>query len=161
MPGLSAELQHLGTTVSGDCDEFGRLQGNTIWGATDSAIGLAWDWTEAHDGVFALSDPMGVITNICFVDDEGLGISERLSAVVLNRIAHELPWQAEVARTTHDLRTSNPWSRRAESVWDALHEATDEASPFLSATQGALPAPRRGHVRRGDPAVQAALRAPR
>lgn len=122
------DLRHLGTTVSGDCDEFGRLLGNTIWGAVDLKIGLAWDWTEAHDGVFALSDPMGVVSNIVFIDEAGEGLPERLSAVHLNRIAHELSWQVEVAKVTHAVRTSNPWSRRAESIWDALRTKVDDDS---------------------------------
>src|ERR1035438_7934299 len=83
---LSPSLEHLGTTVSADCDEFGRLCGNTIWGAEDLGIGLAWDWTEACDGVFALSDPMGVVSNIGFVDETGASVTEIRSAVQLNRI---------------------------------------------------------------------------
>lgn len=152
---LTADLKHLGTTVSGNCDEFGRLLGHTIWGAADMQIGLAWDWTEAHDGVFALSDPMGVLSNISFVDENGDGIPERLSAVHLNRIAHELPWQAEVVKTTHEMRTSNPWSGRAESVWDALHTSHDEAAAFAAARQGPPPARRQKVVRRADRAVEA------
>lgn len=113
---LTADLRHLGTTVSADCDEFGRLCGHTIWGAEDLEIGLAWDWTEAHDGVFALSDPMGVVSNIAFVDATGESIPEFRSAVQLNRIAHEIPWQSEVAKATHAVRTSNPWSRRIGSM---------------------------------------------
>ncbi len=147
---LSAELKHLGTTVSGDCDEFGRLLGHTIWGAADQQFGLAWDWTEAHDGVFALSDPMGVVSNIAFVDEGGVNLSERLSAVHLNRIAHQLPWQAEVARATNELRSSNPWSRRAESVWDALHTAKEEAPNGLAAPRTGAPSWRRGRSRRAD-----------
>lgn len=124
----TAALQHLGTTVSGDCDEFGRLLGNTIWGAADLRVGLAWDWTEAHDGVFALSDPMGVVSNIGFVDEVGESLPDRLSAVHLNRIAHGLPWQAEVAKATQAVRASNPWSRRAESVWGALLTKSEDDS---------------------------------
>jgi hypothetical protein len=116
MTDLAAELRHLGTTVSADCDEFGRLCGHTIWGAEDSGIGVAWDWTEAHDGVFALSDPMGVVSNIGFVDESGASIPEFRSAVQFNRITHEIPWQSEVAKVTRDVRTSNPWSRRIEAT---------------------------------------------
>lgn len=113
-PRIVNELQHLGTVVSGDCDEFGRLLGHTIWGAADLKIGVAWDWTEALDGVFALSDPMGVVSNIGFVDEAGSSIEEALTALQLNRIAHALPWQTEVSRATRGLRAAAPWSKRTK-----------------------------------------------
>lgn len=111
-PELATELQHLGTTVSDDCDEYGRLLGHTIWGARAPEIGIAWDWVEAHDGIFALSDPMGVVSNIGFIDGAGICLPDFMSAVQLNRITHELPWQAEVAKATHVVRTAEPWAKR-------------------------------------------------
>jgi hypothetical protein len=111
-PELADDLQHLGTTVSEDCDEYGRLLGHTIWGAKGLEIGIAWDWVEAHDGIFALSDPMGVVSNIGFVDESGACIPDFMSAVQLNRIAHELPWQTEVAKATRGFRTAEPWAKR-------------------------------------------------
>ena len=50
-PEIATDLQHLGTTVSADCDDYGRLRGNTFWGGTDSGIGIAWDWIEAIYGI--------------------------------------------------------------------------------------------------------------
>jgi len=123
---LTTGLQHLGTTVSTDCDEFGRLRGSTIWGAADVGIGLAWDWTEAHDGVFALSDPMGVVSNIGFVDEAGESVPQWHAAVQLNRIAHELPWQDEVSRATRSFRVSMPWAARMESRWGLRSRTGDE-----------------------------------
>lgn len=111
-PTIANALQHLGTVVSGDCDEYGRLLGHTIWGAEDLSIGVAWDWTEALDGVFTLSDPMGVISNIGFVDDTGASIPESSTAVQLNRITHALAWQAEVSKATRGLRAAAPWETR-------------------------------------------------
>ncbi len=114
-PEIATDLQHLGTTVSADCDDYGRLRGNTFWGGSDSGIGIAWDWIEALDGVFAMSDPMAVISNIGFVDPSGAGIPEFVAAVHLNRITHELPWQAEVANATRGVRAAEPWSRRVRT----------------------------------------------
>ena len=93
-PQIATDLEHLGTIVSGDCDEYGRLLGHTLWGIVDLKIGLAWDWTETLDGVFSLSDPMSVISNIGFVDGNGAHIPEAMAVVRLNGIAHALPWQA-------------------------------------------------------------------
>ena len=125
-PELANDLRHLGTTVSADCDEYGRLLGHTIWGATDEGIGIAWDWVEAHDGVFALSDPMGVLSNIGFTDESGASIPEFMSAVQLNSIAHQLPWQAEVGKATRGLRAAEPWSKRTRASRTARTRAGDE-----------------------------------
>jgi hypothetical protein len=38
---IASDLQHLGTTVSADCDDYGRLLGHTIWGGAASGIGIA------------------------------------------------------------------------------------------------------------------------
>lgn len=112
---IATDLHHLGTTVSADCDDYGRLLGHTIWGGTDSGIGIAWDWVEALDGVFAMSDPMGVVSNIGFVDKSGSSIPEFMAAVQLNHITHALPWQAEVAEATRRVRAAQPWFERVRS----------------------------------------------
>jgi hypothetical protein len=109
---IASDLHHLGTTVSADCDDYGRLLGHTIWGGADSGIGIAWDWVEAMDGVFAMSDPMGVVSNIGFVDNSGASLPDFMAAVQLNHITHELPWQAEVAEATRRVRAAQPWSER-------------------------------------------------
>ncbi len=122
---IATDLQHFGTVVSGDCDEFGRLLGHTIWGQSDMRIGVAWDWTEALDGIFALSDPMGVVSNIEFVDDNGVGLHLTSTAVQLNRIAHSLAWQVEVSKVTRSLRKAAPWSRRIKAPTDLHFRASE------------------------------------
>jgi hypothetical protein len=126
---IAAELQHLGTVVSGDRDEFGRLLGHTIWGAADLQIGLAWDWTETLDGVYAMSDPMHVSSNIYFVDTGGVVLREALTAVCLNRITHALPWQLEVSKAT----SATPISKRRRQ-----QSMSPGASKFRSSGLGAL-----------------------
>ncbi len=115
---IASGLQHLGTTLSADCDEYGRLLGHTIWGGTSSRIGIAWDWVEAMDGVFAMSDPMGVVSNIGFVDETGACLPDFMAAVQLNHITHELPWQAEVVEATRRVRAAQPWSERLRASRD-------------------------------------------
>ncbi|MEO8835368.1 MAG: hypothetical protein ABI364_01365 [Caldimonas sp.] len=107
---IVSDLTHLGTTVSAERDDFGRLLGHTIWGGTASRIGIAWDWVEALEGVFALSDPMGVVSNIGYVDQTGALVPDFAAAVRLNRITHSLPWQAEVAKATSIMRRTGPRS---------------------------------------------------
>jgi hypothetical protein len=113
--GFASDLHHLGTTVSADCDDYGRLVGHTIWGGVASGIGIAWDWVEAIDGVFAMADPMGVVSNIGFIDRTGESIPEFMAAVQLNHITHALPWQAEVAEATRCVRVAQPWAERVHA----------------------------------------------
>jgi hypothetical protein len=124
-PRIATDLQHLGTVVSGDCDEYGRLLGHTIWGAADLKIGVAWDWTETLDGVFALSDPMGVVSNIDFIDEAGVSIPESMAAVRLNHITHALPWQDEVSKATRGLRAAAPWHTRMKPPVDMYFRASE------------------------------------
>ena len=133
---LAVELRHLGTTVSEDCDEYGRFLGHTIWGADGLEIGIAWDWVEAHDGVFAMSDPMGIVSNIRFLDREDRVIPEFMSAVQLNRIAHELSWQSEVAHVTCGVRAAAPWSKRVNRS-SPFSRSTDVAGRFMSRVRSA------------------------
>jgi hypothetical protein len=109
---IASDLHHLGTTVSADCDDYGRLLGHTIWGGAESQIGIAWDWVEALEGVFAMSDPMGVVSNIGFVDKSGASLPDFMAAVQLNQITHSLPWQSQVAEATRRLRAAQPWPER-------------------------------------------------
>lgn len=131
---IATDLHHLGTTVSADCDDYGRLLGHTIWGGADSGIGIAWDWVEALDGVFAMSDPMGVVSNLGFVDKSGSSIPEFMAAVQLNHITHALPWQAEVAEATRRVRAAQPWFERVRSSRSRARSMADY--------------PLRGHVAR-------------
>jgi len=112
---IATDLHHLGTTVSADCDDYGRLLGHTIWGGSEFGIGIAWDWVETMDGVFAMSDPMGVVSNIGFVDKSGASLPDFMAAVQLNHITHELPWQTEVAEATRRMRAAQPWSERVRT----------------------------------------------
>jgi hypothetical protein len=134
-PEIANNLQHLGTTVSADCDDFGRLQGHTIWGSADSGIGIAWDWIEALDSVFAMSDPMAVVSNIGFVDKSGASIPDLIAAVQLNRITHELPWQAHVATATRSMRGAEPWSQRVRTSRSRTRASDDFAIRVRAVTE--------------------------
>ena len=121
---IVGELHHLGTVVSEDCDDYGRLLGHTIWGTRNEDVGVAWDWTETMNGIFALSDPMGVVSNIEFVDEEGVAIPGA-SVVQLNRITHSLRWQDEVANATQGQRTLASRASRIKPPTDYHFRASE------------------------------------
>ncbi|HUP07743.1 MAG TPA: hypothetical protein VMU47_11360 [Caldimonas sp.] len=45
-----------------------------------------------------MADPLGVISNLRFVNETGEPLDQRESAIRLHQIVHSLPWQSEVRR---------------------------------------------------------------
>lgn len=93
-------LVHLGTSVLtfGDANE--PCSGQTLWGDDSEACaaGVAWDWIELRQGVVAMSDPLGMVTNLRLTDAHGEVLSQTQIAVYLHPLVHALPWQSEVKR---------------------------------------------------------------
>jgi hypothetical protein len=93
-------LVHLGTRVLTFGDDDGPCSGQTLWGdqSETCAAGVAWDWIEVRHGVVAMSDPLGMITNLRLIDANGEVLSQTQVAVHLHPLVHALPWQSEVQR---------------------------------------------------------------
>jgi hypothetical protein len=93
-------LTHLGTRVLSLGDDASLCSGQTLWGEereTQSA-GVAWDWVQLQRGVVAMADPLGLVTNLKLLDDEGEALTHFEVAVRLHQLVHALPWQNEVQR---------------------------------------------------------------
>ena len=98
------QLVHLGTRVLTFPDDDGHCHGQTVWAAgraSDCTAGVAWDWVELREGVVAMSDPFGLVTNIRMLDDHGEPLSSTQLAVHLHQLVHDLPWQHEVRLALH------------------------------------------------------------
>ena len=95
---------HLGTRVLTFGDRTGPSSGQTLWGesSADRSAGVAWDWVQIQQGVVALADPLGLITNLKLLDADGEALSTQQMAIRLNEIVHGLPWQTEVQRALLD-----------------------------------------------------------
>ncbi|MEO7152656.1 MAG: hypothetical protein ABIX46_13240 [Burkholderiaceae bacterium] len=94
-------LTHLGTSVLKADFASGPNSGQTLWAQSDrgdGSAGVAWDWIELRDGVVAIADPLGVITNLTLLDAHGEALSPVAAALHLNQLVHSLPWQTEVCR---------------------------------------------------------------
>lgn len=93
-------LVHLGTRVLTFGDDDGPCSGQTLWAEqTDTlAAGVAWDWVEVREGVVAMADPLGMVTNLRLLDDNGEVMSQTQVAMRLHPLVHALPWQTEVTR---------------------------------------------------------------
>lgn len=93
-------LVHLGTNVLHWAPHPGASVGQTLWGGrmADGSAGVAWDWVELSQGVVAMADPLGLVSNLQFVDGGGTVLGGLQAALRLNQIVNLLPWQQEVAR---------------------------------------------------------------
>jgi hypothetical protein len=89
---------HLGTQIlcAGSDDE--PSIGQTIWGGASSEgeAGVAWDWIFLPQGIVAMADPLGVVSNLRLLGDEGQVLTAWESARHLSEIVHALPWQSMV-----------------------------------------------------------------
>lgn len=94
------QLIHLGTRVLTFGGQDEPSSGQTLWGdhTDDQAAGVAWDWIELRRGVVAMSDPMGMVTNLRLIGADGEPLSQSQMTVQLHRLVHALPWQTEVTR---------------------------------------------------------------
>jgi hypothetical protein len=93
-------LIHFGTRVLTFGNEAAPCTGQTFWGRDvhEHVTGVAWDWVELRQGVVAMSDPFGVVTNLRLLDDQGEELPEREAALHLHQLVHALPWQSQVRR---------------------------------------------------------------
>ena len=97
---LDLQLVHLGTRVLTFGDRAGPCSGQTLWGESslERSAGVAWDWVQIQQGVVAIADPLGLITNLKLLDAAGETLNSHQMAIHLNEIVHALPWQTEVQR---------------------------------------------------------------
>jgi hypothetical protein len=95
----------MSTRVLSYGDEESPCTGQTLWGDATSqqSAGVAWDWVEVQDGVVAMADPLGLVTNLKLLDDRGEALNQIQVAVQLHQLVHALPWQTEVRRALHPL----------------------------------------------------------
>ena len=98
----TSDLQfvHLGTSVLNPGDTAHPSMGQTLWGnpSSKTVAGVAWDWVELQQGVFAMADPLGLITNLRLIGPRGEALSNTQVALYLNELVRTLPWQSEVQR---------------------------------------------------------------
>lgn len=99
--GSALGLVHLGTRITHRGTANTPPSGQTLWGQRTKGsppAGLAWDWVEIGNGVVTMVDPMCVVTNLLLLSEAGEVLTAYQSAMHLNRLVRDLPWQDEVWR---------------------------------------------------------------
>lgn len=97
---------HMSTQVRQERRGPQPCAGSTVWvGSIGGAYaGLAWEWVELRPGVLMLADPNSFTTNICVLGGGGRVQDALPTAVSLNRILHQLPWQGPVGEVLTEAR---------------------------------------------------------
>lgn len=126
---IQTAFTHLDTQISPVGDGvFGGASGQTSWVANldGGQAAVAWDWVMLRPGVLAIGDPMTILTNIVFIDDDGVEVVPERVPARLNTLIHHLPWQAHVRRSLresvkpNELRVARLLPRRASPAAAAL-----------------------------------------
>jgi hypothetical protein len=101
-------LRHLGMSVHVDDSKKSLRYGQLLWGfeTRDSMLGIAWDWREVMPDVVAIADPLSIVSNACFVDEEGVAVDDAVRMLCLNTAVYQLPWQTTVCRASRKARVS-------------------------------------------------------
>ena len=121
----SRRFAHLGTRVLTFGDETNPCTGQTLWGdpSVNQPYGIAWDWVEIQDGVVAMADPFGMVTNLRLLDAHGALFDDRQITVQLYQLVHTLPWQIEVQRVLHKPFGSPKYLRTSEQDESVVNES--------------------------------------
>jgi Domain of unknown function (DUF4902) len=103
------EFQHLHTeqdaTVLEDaCDlPHSVIAGTTEWvgNIQGTMASIGWDWVQLHDGAVHALKQVAPRTNLQVIDPKGYDLSMKDTVAVLWSVIEALPWESEVASTTH------------------------------------------------------------
>lgn len=110
---MARQFVHLGTQLIGPLDAPGPRRGQSIWGSPECAgagsVGVAWDWFVLTDRVLALCNPVGIASNVRWVDDANQPLPRSLAILRLNEMVNALPWQAQV-QTLLDMPPEIAWA---------------------------------------------------
>jgi hypothetical protein len=99
---LQFQFAHLDTRITtGSADS--PVCGHTLWGSrsADGTTGVSWEWVQITEGVVAMANPFGLITNLQLLGARGELLTRYEATLRLNTLLHALPWQKEVQRALH------------------------------------------------------------
>ena len=97
-PRTIKRLRPMGTSVQVNSDKKRLRHGQLVWGleAGDMLLGIAWDWMEMMPGIVVMGDPMSIVTNASFFDEEGSPVDDAVRLLQVNAAVYQLPWQRNV-----------------------------------------------------------------
>jgi len=94
-----------------DTDADGTHLGEVLWGmALDGSgkgrmLGVCWEWREVITNVVALSNPMGIRSNVLLKDERGEVVSAAKLVLHLNAAVNAFPWQGDLTGRVRNFHT--------------------------------------------------------
>lgn len=97
--GAARRLRHCSSLLRHRGPEDFVEHGETTWTMVTSvgAMTILFEWAEVTRGVLALANPMGIVSNVRLLTDEGELLTPSQTLLELNFTVHELDWQVVVA----------------------------------------------------------------
>jgi Domain of unknown function (DUF4902) len=122
-------FRHLHTSVDEPELPRAREVGYTTWQSIESGpmVRLGWDWALIDEGIVVLADPLGINSNLCFLQEQQPVHASR-AAAHLNAIVHALPWQATILKALNRLRVDSPQAPSAR-VQRRRDDGTERPQP--------------------------------
>jgi hypothetical protein len=91
-------------------DEDHTQMGRILWGlkvvqgGSPFMLGVCWEWREVIPNVVALSNPMGVQSNVILNEASGEPVAQSALVLHLNAAVSKFRWQQDVTRQTNLVR---------------------------------------------------------
>jgi hypothetical protein len=103
---LCKRMRYLDSSRGIDFDRDRTHLGEVLWGIdlkddarSSGMIGVCWEWREVIPNVLALSNPLGVRSNVVLKDERGEVVAPSMLVLHLNAAVNRFAWQANL--TTH------------------------------------------------------------
>ena len=100
---LCKRMSYLDSSHGIDFDRDRTLLGEVLWGVElkdeigrNRMIGVCWEWREVIPNVLALSNPLGIQSNVSLKDERGELVSPSTLVLHLNAAVSRFAWQAHL-----------------------------------------------------------------
>ena len=101
---LCKRMRYLDSSRGIDFDRDRTYLGEMLWGielkdtaGSSRMVGVCWEWREVIPNVLALSNPLGVQSNVLLKDERGEIVAPSKLVLHLNAAVNRFAWQANLA----------------------------------------------------------------
>ena len=108
---LCKRMEFLDSSQTIDIDSDHTHLGEVLWGVelkdancTSRMLGVCWEWREVIPNVLALSNPLGVQSNVRLKDETGALVTPAKLVLHLNAAVSGFRWQGRLIRDAGALR---------------------------------------------------------
>ena len=108
---LCKRMRPLDSTRSVDLDLERTHLGEVLWGievgrdGEGQMLGVCWEWREVITNVVALSNPLGVHSNVQLTNERGELVGADKLVLHLNAAINSFPWQGYLTGRVRDFHT--------------------------------------------------------